>query len=82
MCGLPLASTQGLRASYPLLGAAPIRGEAGQRPPRGLPTYVFECGVCGKRFRRKKNDGRLNPHKSKQGWPCTGRTGYLVDVKY
>lgn len=46
------------------------------------PTYVFECGVCGKRFRRQKNDGRLNPHESTQGWPCTGRTGHLVDVKY
>jgi predicted nucleotidyltransferase component of viral defense system len=45
------------------------------------PTYVFECGYCGKKFSRKKNQSRLRPHKSKEGWPCPGRTGHLVDVK-
>lgn len=47
-----------------------------------LPTYVVECPFCGKRFNRKKNTTRLNPHKDKMGYPCSGRTGYIVDVKY
>ncbi|GBD98781.1 hypothetical protein BMS3Abin07_00808 [bacterium BMS3Abin07] len=46
------------------------------------PTYVIECSYCGKRFKRKKNTTRLNPHKDKYGYPCSGRTGYMVDIKY
>ena len=44
------------------------------------PTYVVECTWCGKRFRRKRPGTRLNPHKDKQGYPCSGRSGYQVDV--
>ncbi|SPD73847.1 conserved hypothetical protein [uncultured Desulfobacterium sp.] len=46
------------------------------------PTYVIECSYCGKRFNRKKSSSRLNPHKDKNGYPCSGRSGYLVDTKY
>jgi predicted nucleotidyltransferase component of viral defense system len=46
------------------------------------PTYVIECTYCGKRFNRKQNTTRLNPHKDKSGYPCHGRTGYMVDMKY
>jgi hypothetical protein len=46
------------------------------------PTYVIECPYCGKRFNRKKNDTRLNPHKDKYGYACSGQTGYMVDMKY
>lgn len=46
------------------------------------PTYIYECGLCGKKFRRKKMDGRLNKHKAPDGMPCFGRTGLLVDTKY
>ena len=44
------------------------------------PTYVVECSWCGKRFRRKRPGTKLNPHKDKQGYPCSGRSGYQVDV--
>jgi predicted nucleotidyltransferase component of viral defense system len=46
------------------------------------PTYIYQCGMCGKKFRRKKKSNRLNKHKTPDGWPCSGRTGYLVDTKY
>jgi len=46
------------------------------------PTYVIECSYCGKKFNRKKLNTRLNPHKDKSGYPCSGRNGYLVDTKY
>jgi hypothetical protein len=53
----------------------------GSRSPSG-PTYVYECTYCQKKFRRKKQSTTLNPHKTPDGWPCPGRTGYLVDTKY
>lgn len=46
------------------------------------PTYVYECGMCGKKFNRKKMNGRLNKHKAPGGFQCSGRTGFLVDTKY
>ncbi|MBW1702126.1 MAG: nucleotidyl transferase AbiEii/AbiGii toxin family protein [Deltaproteobacteria bacterium] len=46
------------------------------------PTYVIECLYCGKKFNRKKMNTRLNPHKDQNGYPCSGRNGYLADTKY
>ena len=46
------------------------------------PTYVYQCSVCGKTFRRKNQSTTLNKHKTPNGLPCHGRTGFLVDVKY
>jgi predicted nucleotidyltransferase component of viral defense system len=46
------------------------------------PVYVIECPVCGKKFSRKTNNLRLNPHKDKYGYPCPGRNGYFIDTKY
>jgi hypothetical protein len=46
------------------------------------PTYIYECLSCNKKFRRKKQSTTLNSHKTKDGWPCSGRIGYLVDTKY
>jgi len=43
-------------------------------------TYVFECPSCGKKFRRKKYDSKLNSHTDKNGFPCYGRFGTLVDT--
>lgn len=49
---------------------------------RSGPTYVYECGLCGKRFQRKTRNASLRKHNSKGGWPCPGRRGILVDTKW
>jgi len=46
------------------------------------PKYVIECTYCGKKFNRKSYTSSLNAHKDKSGYPCPGRVGYMVDVKY
>lgn len=46
------------------------------------PTYTYQCGMCGKKFKRKKMGGRLSKHKAPSGFPCSGRTGFLVDTRY
>jgi predicted DNA-binding transcriptional regulator YafY len=48
----------------------------------GGPRYIVECALCGKRFKRKQYSTKLNKHKDKSGYPCMGRTGYLVDTVY
>ena len=46
------------------------------------PTYVYQCGVCGKKFRRTKQTSSLNAHKTPGGYPCMGRTAIYVDTQY
>lgn len=60
------------------------RSSSRSRPARSGygPTYVVQCTVCGKRFSKKAYETRLNSHKGKGGYPCPGRTGYLVETKY
>jgi len=69
------------------LGASGFgRGIFGGRPKPAHsgfgPTYVIECTYCGKKFSRKELNTHLKPHKDKHGYPCPGRTGYVVDTKY
>jgi hypothetical protein len=40
--------------------------------------YKVECPYCQKRFTRSRPDTVLNPHKDPNGYPCSGRTGYLI----
>jgi len=46
------------------------------------PTYIYQCPMCQKKFRRKTHDSKLNPHKTEHGWACSGRHGYFVEVVY
>ena len=46
------------------------------------PTYVYQCPMCQKKFTRKKMNGKLNAHETKDGFPCSGRTGMYVETKY
>jgi predicted nucleotidyltransferase component of viral defense system len=46
------------------------------------PVYVMECSYCGKKFKHKQYTTRLNPHKDRNGYPCPGRIGYIVDTQY
>lgn len=64
-------------------GTTQARGIA--RSSRGWsqgPTYVYQCSYCGKRFSKKQQNSQLNPHKSKQGYPCAGRYGTYVGARY
>lgn len=76
------------------IGKSGPRGIAPTRTPRrraahraGVsgssdPTFIYQCGMCGKKFRRKKMDGKLNKHKNQTGMQCSGRTGFHVATKY
>ena len=46
------------------------------------PRYIYECAYCGKHFTRKKKTSRLNPHKDKSGYPCSGRVAIYVETRY
>ena len=52
------------------------------RAPLGGPTYVYQCGICGKKFSRKKQTTKLSKHKAPSGLQCPGRVAMLVDTKY
>jgi predicted nucleotidyltransferase component of viral defense system len=45
------------------------------------PTYVYQCPRCSKQFPRTKRDNALRPHKAPDGWDCSGRTAYLVEIR-
>lgn len=75
--GGPLAAPPARRSSG---FSRPSRGTSGTRPSTG-PQYVIQCAHCNKRFYRKKRDTALRPHKSPDGWKCSGRRGHIVDVR-
>ena len=63
----------------------PRRVPSFRAPPRRYkvgPIYIYQCGVCQKKFRHSKRDAHLNKHKAPGGWPCSGRRGFLVETKY
>lgn len=45
-------------------------------------TYIFECPVCRKKFRRKTYNAQLNQHKDKYGNRCYGSSGIYLGKKY
>lgn len=45
------------------------------------PTYIYQCPRCSKKFERKTRNGALRAHKAPDGWDCSGRTGYLVEIR-
>jgi predicted nucleotidyltransferase component of viral defense system len=51
------------------------------RPSFHGPKYIFRCSICQKRFTKKANDPKLNRHKGQSGMECSGRTGYLEEVR-
>ncbi len=48
----------------------------------GQTKYVFQCMYCNKQFERSRYDAALNPHKTKDGYPCPSRIGHYVTTKY
>jgi predicted nucleotidyltransferase component of viral defense system len=65
-------------ASAPRTQAKPRRASGGF----GQMKYVFQCPYCGKKFERKQYDAALNPHKTKDGYPCPSRVGHYMETKY
>jgi predicted nucleotidyltransferase component of viral defense system len=62
-----------------------VSGRVGRtRHPSGRsgPTYVYQCTLCGKKFRRKTRDSGLREHKTPDGWACRGRRGVYADTEY
>jgi len=78
----PLSTSALTRRSGGISFSKPTVRRSTTRKPSYGQTYVIECPYCGKKFNRKKMSTRLNPHKDKNGYPCSGRNGYLVDTKY
>ncbi|OXM83688.1 nucleotidyl transferase AbiEii/AbiGii toxin family protein [Paenibacillus rigui] len=42
------------------------------------PTFIYKCSYCNKEFRRKIQNGSLNPHKDKYGNKCYGKHGFFI----
>jgi hypothetical protein len=61
-------------------GSSPRSGRPRRGPRRRPPdvSQVYECAVCGRRFRHTSLDSSLGRHKDKQGYPCAGRVGIFV----
>jgi len=62
--------------------AAPRFATRSRSARRTGPIYVYQCGLCHKRFEHSKRDPTLRRHKSEGGWPCPGRHGIWVDTKW
>lgn len=60
----------------------PTRRKLEGRGISGQPAYIIQCTACGKKFKRKRFQTQLNPHRNKEGYPCPSRIGYIVDVKH
>ncbi len=86
---VPIPPTQRSSSSSSGIGSLSTVRRPARRPTRRAassfgqgPTYIYQCGMCGKKFRRKKQSRRLNKHKAPGGFPCSGRTGFLVNMKF
>lgn len=65
------------RRVAPRMTARPMRRSLAHGP-----THIFQCTMCGKKFRRKSRSSSLKPHKAPNGCSCPGRTGIWVDTQY
>jgi predicted nucleotidyltransferase component of viral defense system len=46
------------------------------------PRYIYQCGLCGRRFSHQRQISRLGRHKDKSGYACGGRSGFFVEVRH
>jgi predicted nucleotidyltransferase component of viral defense system len=75
-----------LTASGPVVAPPVSRSSTSPRMPRTYshsgPKYVYQCPICGRHFTKGSMDPSLGKHKTKEGYPCHGRTGIYVTTKY
>lgn len=49
----------------------------------GILKHTYQCGVCGKKITKSKQDSTIGPHKAKGGYhDCSGRFGVYLGAKY
>lgn len=66
----PLSIPRAARPSFPVR----------RRPREEGSLYVFECYRCGRQFRHRTRQSRLNPHNDAYGYACSGRSGRYVET--
>jgi predicted nucleotidyltransferase component of viral defense system len=81
MIGLMGAGSRSSTSSRTNRGFSGGFGRPSKAPAHG-PTYVYQCPMCSKKFSRKTQDSALRPHKTPDGWDCSGRTGFYVETKW
>ncbi len=57
----------------------PIRRALNSEAVLNHSKYTYQCPICERKFYRIKRNSRLNPHKDKEGWPCSGKHGILIN---
>lgn len=70
------------RSAFALPRASLGRSTTRRTRPFGQARYVFQCPYCNKKFERAEYNATLNPHKTKDGYPCPSRIGHYVTTKY
>lgn len=65
-------TSSGFMPVHQLTRAPRASGSSYGRGSRSGPVYVFQCGRCGKQFRRKTHDSSLLEHKKPGGGTCYG----------
>ena len=50
------------------------------RPRKSARRHAYECPLCRRRFYRDGLNAAIRPHKSKEGWPCSGRQGIYLGL--
>jgi predicted nucleotidyltransferase component of viral defense system len=87
---IEFSATGPIRAVPTTTAPAPPRSVS-RRPSSSAPRrsthgyyYVVQCPYCQKKFRRTTRDTKLNEHKTKQGYRCSGSRGHghIVDQGY
>ena len=69
-----------VRSPFPRPRRTPARPKAARS--YGAPVYIYQCPMCQKQFRRNRQDPKLNAHKNDWGMACSGRQGFLLDIRY
>lgn len=76
----PRAAAPSFRSARPARVTRPAKRRKAQSAHG--PTYVYQCPVCRKKFKRKTMTGGLNAHKGANGYRCPGRSGIYVKTEF